>query len=490
MLPALLAVASSLVVAEEKPIDPDESRAPISAEATASIEEFLQLHDRLVQEGNLVELRELYADDFYAPDLGDYSPEEILQHWNRLHRHFRSFQLRSLPRRIVHLGEYYSVCCCRPLVAELAGRPVEEDLCQTLILRLDGSRLEIVGIHEIDHEKLQWLKDDRVAYAPEPLGYRLRYPGEFFAIPHQTHGGELDHVRFVKPSLHAELSLSLMDPTLPMSLEESVREDLGELEGFRRSWVHPPRPVDAVQDQLTGWDGYFATARYDSITGPASSVFGHCQTSSLYLTRDGRLLFALHLQAPVDSYEACREELWRLARSIEITVPEAERVSRLFAENPDFARMVGERYVPGGGAVALRVAETFHATPLAGRDIDRLRLTSPEDAGTQLLFLAFPLAYRTSEGALVGAAERRVDRLARSRDQELLRRAENQIVVAGEMATSVRLTYRSGAEERTYCIVGFDCGEFHYQIRLYPASDATETQERLLAAVAAGLVPQ
>jgi hypothetical protein len=454
-------------------------RQPVSDEAAQDIAAFLARHDRLLEAGDLGALRELYADDFCSADLEDYSAEEMLQHWSTLRRKLPDLTLRSHLNRITRLGNYYSVCCCRILEAHEGGETVKDDLCQALILRSTPPHLEIVGIHEIDHDKLGWLDDAGIRYVPPALGFEVDYPEGYFAIPHQSRGAELDHVRFVQPDLHAELSISFLDPTLPLDLEQAIRCDLGEIDGYRRTWVKEPAAAEIAE-----FDAFQATARYEAVAG-AGGRFCDCLTSCLYLSPDGRLLFALRLRAPAATFERCREALWKTASTLRLRTgvryPES-----LFDADPQLGRLDSRTYHPGDAPFSLDVPDALDPVPLAGRAIHRLRMSCRQRPSTQIVVLAFPPEFTRSAEGMLALSERRLEEQHRDAGLVLRRRTVIPREVLSSAATQVSLEFESAGTPRVFSVVAFDLDDHHVQVRLFPADGAVEADEQLLAEVLRG----
>lgn len=368
-----------------------------------------------------------------------------------------------------------------------SGEPFEESSCETIVFDARGSDLLICGLFENESGKAARIDRARRRYdAGAELLYGVALPEPFVPVPRAPPGAALDDLLLIDPAHDTQLGLMLFEPTLDQELDEQLFSDLAsptakfllEPTRFERA---PPAIGKALVAEVE-----YAPGKDE----PADAL--PYRERAIYLSPDGRMIFAAWLRAPAAQFEAMKGKVDQLARSLRLADvrPGRSYANALLEANPRWKTVTEGIFRPEAAPIDLLIPAGLVATPLLGDHIVRLRLRLLDDPRSNIVVRVFPSGEgRISAQSILEKSVRRMEQYAcaegASGDSK---REEGLVEVLGAQGDwrGVEIRCQDGSR-RSYQIVALDHADCHVQVQVLPGSGQHELQSTALRKVLDGL---
>jgi hypothetical protein len=476
-------------VPQEGPAVVVEHRTEIPEDVQADIADFLVRHDRCVTEGFWSELETMYSEDFFSTDLGISGWDGMSAQWQALRQKFQDMSLSTDIQRIDRLGRFYLVSGCRPFEGHEFGGDLlrSDDFCGSLLIEVapDGD-LKIVTHFEAEHGKLRRFDDRDQVYRAQSLGYQLRFPETLLPVPHRTTGSTIDSLMFIEPESGAYISLSLMDPSIPVDLRTAVICDSLPPRDDRVVWLREPEAFAGIPGmEAVHAESLFSKERF------GEDLPEDVTASRLYASPDGRFLFAFQLMAPRDRLDWFRDQLFELAGSLELIVDDdaAGLAGHLLAHHEEWDTVHGGVYHHPRAPLLLRIPSGEIPCPQIGHRIQRLSLALEEDPGSCILLRVYePTTPPLDCDYLLRCSLERLHPGMTPAEIAAVPLVSRYLEVLNAPAREHLVEARSpDGETWRHRIVEFDRDEYRVQVQLVPASDDYPAQDTAFGETLAGL---
>lgn len=464
-------------------------RRQASPEERARIAELLARQDQCILAHLCESAKQDFAEEFRSDDFRCDSGEDLLARWDGFLHDHRDVTLQSVLLRAERIGSHLVADVRRPFtgIRIADDAPVAEESVETLVFRDAGERLEITSCYENDASSAHRIDAEARRWDGGPaLRYSLALPEDFVAIPRYGVGAALDQLLLVAPQHDATMGVLVFDPTLELPLPELMQGDFFDADA---EWITEPRRWKRAPDAFAA--ACEAEIHYPPAAG-AKRPGRDSYERAIYLSPDGRIVFAFWLNATHRSFLALRRRLDEFVQGLELvdagsTTPYFEQ---LLAANPRWRAIEAGVYRPAGQPIELEIPPGMIATALLGDHVLRLRLRLEEDPGTFVLVRLFP----PGEGRI--AADRILERTVQRMESFACaegaggdsRRSDGTRDVLGRHGDwrGVEISCQDGTR-RHHQIVAVDRDDCHVQVQILPASGRLDVQNDALSRVLEGL---
>jgi len=465
---------------------PQEVRAePASAEDRARVAALMARQDELVlsHRGDLA--RADFTEDFAATDWDCCTCEELLDRWDDyLHAHEDGAQIHSEIQDVRRVGKGLVATVLRRFhgVRRSDDAKVDDESPETLVLHERDGALKISAIYETSTRR--WPEFDRARRTYDrraDLAYSLAWPEPFVPVPREGPGAALDQTLFLDPDDDAVMWAMAFDPTLQAGLEQLMTGDA--MDGCA-TWNREPRPFASPPPGFV--EALECEVHYDADAGHGT-MGGERLERAIYLSPDHRMVFALGISAPPATFFRVKGKVDELARSLRLAGIRAGRTytETLFDLNSRWKSVERGLFRTDAAPIELPIPAGFHAVPLAGDHILRVRLELDDDPGTTLLVRVFPPGEdRIAADKILERSIQHMLDLACSQGPADSMRTSKTVDVLGRHGDQKGIEIVCGdGSRRAYEIVAVDRDDCHVQVQLLPRSDRRVAQEAALQRV-------
>ncbi len=454
----------------------------------ARVEELVRRHDAAILGRDRASAAADFADGFESSDFHCRNAQELLDRFDAFVVANRDLQFESKVLQTERVGGFLVADVQRTVKATCneSGASVEETACETLVIDARGERLRIRGLFENESSKSARLDRVRRRYdGGDALLYSVALPEPFVPVPRTPPGAALDDLLLLDPAHDAQLGLMLFDPTLDQSLGDLLFSDLA---GPTAKFLIEPARFERAPPAFS--QAQVAEVEYaPGADAPDAPTF---RERAIYLSPDGRMIFAAWVRAPVAHFEAVKGKVDQLARSLRLADvrPGRPYSTALLDANPRWKTFTDGIFRPDAAPIDLVLPTGLAATPLLGDHILRLRLRLLDDPNSTIIVRVFP----RGEGRISAQSilEKSVARMVQFACAEGAggdsKREEGFVDVLGAHGDwrGVEIRCQDGSR-RSYQIVAVDHADCHVQVQMLPGSSQQQLQAAALRRVLEGL---
>ncbi len=466
------------------------AREPASASDVARLAELLKRQDELILAHRVDLAQQDFEEGYASNDLHCDSSEQLLGRFDGFLHDHKEVTLESSVVRAERVGDWV-VADVRRLftgIRMIDDESIRDEDVETHVLHDVGGRLLIAATYENEAAKSARIDPVRRVWdARAELCYQVALPEPFVPVPRRGPGAALDELLLLDPADDATLGLMLFDPTVDQPLLDLMTCDLAAPDA---KVLLEPRRFERAPAGMSG--AFEAEVEY-----PPSSQPGRCRRTLtervVYLSPDGRLVFALWLRAPPANFDRIKAKVDLLARSLRLSDVKAGRSfgTALLAANPRWNTLAdGRLFRTDAAPVELVIPPGLAATPLFGDHVIRLRLRILDDPRSCLVVRLFPSGVdRYPADKILERSVQRMDAFAcaegRGGDSHRSNGTMDVLGLHGDWR-GVEISCGDGTR-RNYQIVAVDAGDCHVQVQVLPGSNKVDVQSGALKQVLDGL---
>jgi hypothetical protein len=462
-------------------------RVAASADDQKRVEELFLRQDQAIVGHDLDTARKDFDESFSSSDYRCDSSDQLLERWQKF---LDDHEDSGLSTKLLHaerVGEWIVADVHRKFTGLREGdeKPTTDDSIETHVLHDAGGRLLITAAYENEISKAPRIDRERRSYdARQDLCFQLRsLPEPFVPIPRRGPGAALDELLLVDPADDATLGMAVYDPTVDEPLLDLIWRDCADPEA---RWLLEPKKFDRLPAGIT--TAFEAEVECSGTMGPNGKRSKPACERAIYLSPDGRIVFALWLRSAPESFARVKRKVDELARSLQLTDvgPRMPYLSALLAKNRRWDTLKNGVFRPESATVELPIPVGMVATPLLGDHVLRLRLRSLDDPKSSLIVRFFPGGEDRFPADKI--LERTVERMEAFACAEgaggASHRTDGTTTVLGSTGDwrKIEIVCRDGSR-RNYQIVAFESGDCHVQVQVLPGSGNVDKQADALTKV-------
>ena len=420
-----------------------------------------------------------FDESFSSADFQCDSGGQMLGRWDSF---LRDHSEAALSSRILHaerVGDWI-VADVRRLftgVRSADAQPAQEESVETHVLRDAGGRLRIAATYEHEASRSAWIDRARRVYdARSELCYQVALPEPFVAVPRRGPGAVLDELLLLDPADDATLGLMVFEPTVDEPLLDLMWRDCVDPVS---TWLLEPRRYERGPPGIVGaFEAEVACAGGAEASGAKRRP---AHERAIYLSPDGRVVFAAWLRSPPRSFARVKAKVDQLVRSLRFSDvrPGHSYAAALLDRNPRWSTVTDGIFRPGSTSIEMVIPPGMVATGLLGDHVLRLRLRILDDPKSWIIVRVFPGGEnRYPADRMLERTVQRMNAFACAEGEGGdSRRSDGTMDVLGRHGDwrGVEIVCKDGSR-RNYQIVAVDREESHVQVQVLPGSGNVEVQ--------------